>query len=271
MKKSTMMFLLAAILLMGSISAHAGISGTLTLTGVGSNVATGTNWATYPYFFNLDVNNTITSVILMCDDQTDDVYMNEAWNVTINTMTDIINSEDMGSEVGQMNPSTGLSGVTGNGVTGTGLNNGLDAVQRAYADAAYMFLNGGLVDGASSADVITNEAVWELFADKGQTNPFGASDQAQINALFAAAQNFTSTLTQGQAETDFSNIQFYSPTCSGTYRNGNPDCGQPSADGRPQEFIGDTPVPEPGTLALLATGLIVSGVTIRRRKRACGV
>jgi len=89
-------------------------------------------------------------------------------------------------------------------------------------------------------------AIWGLFS----TN---AHHDFQFLAYGGAATDATYlSLAQTAPTSAYSGLVLYTPL------HAKPGCG-------PQEFIGYSPVPEPGSLTLLGTGLIVLGAVIRRK------
>lgn len=120
----------------------------------------------------------------------------------------------------------------------------------AYEQAAIIF--SGILNGSINA-VTGNFAIWGLFSTNAQNNPFFTSSGAAGLESWALAE--ISLMPSGF----FNNFVLYTPIA-----------GTQSWGGTPQEFIGyvPAPVPEPGTMALLGTGLFAIGGFLRKKKRA---
>ena len=89
-------------------------------------------------------------------------------------------------------------------------------------------------------------AIWGLFSSNAR------HDYDFLLYGGAATEAAYLTLAQTAPNRAFAGFVLYTPL------NGKPGCG-------PQEFIGYSPVPEPGSLTLLGTGLIVLAGVVRRK------
>jgi hypothetical protein len=115
-----------------------------------------------------------------------------------------------------------------------------------YKAAGLIFL--GVFNGTINAS-LGNSAVWELFS--GQNN---GSSEAAVQAIMTQYLG----LAANAPNSAFKGLKVY------TAIGARPEYG-------PQEFIGYTqcaPVPEPGTLALFATGLFGMAGLVRRKLQA---
>ena len=114
-----------------------------------------------------------------------------------------------------------------------------------YKAAGLIFKS--ILNGTLSANV-GNYAIWGLFSTNAQSSSYFQSSGAgaietQYLALAVTAQNSA-----------FSGLVLYTPIA-----------GTQSWGGTAQEYIGYSPVPEPGTLALFGTGLLSLSGLIRRK------
>ncbi|HTU32303.1 MAG TPA: hypothetical protein VMF66_00715 [Candidatus Acidoferrum sp.] len=94
-------------------------------------------------------------------------------------------------------------------------------------------------------------AIWDIFDPGVSSNdPYGtlsATDQQNV-------ANWLNWAESQSGNGNYSNVTFYTPVV-GT---------QPSGDGRPQEYIGLTPAPEPGAIVLVGLGLPLALIFGRR-------
>ncbi len=152
---------------------------------------------------------------------------------------DAADNSNVRGETWQANVTNILNGPT------TGLFQGRTLLD--YKAAAVIF-SDILFHGANPGDA--NWAIWALFTPGVKNNPhFNADALALYNAALALAPHLPQSF--------FKNYVIYTPI-AGT-QSCYPKCGLP------QEFIGYSLVPEPGTLLLFGTGLVVLAGTIRWR------
>ena len=111
-----------------------------------------------------------------------------------------------------------------------------------YKAAGMIFLS--VLDGHLSA-ALGNAAVWELFSEQNN-----GSSEAAVQAIMAQYLGLASTAP----DSEFNGLKVYTAVGS-------------SPGNGPQEFIGydHCEVPEPGTLALMGTGLMGLAGVIRRK------
>jgi hypothetical protein len=118
---------------------------------------------------------------------------------------------------------------------------------------AYLF---SLIGDSSYSNNDIQEAAWFLSASNPSAVPTTSNDPALLlaasNAVTEADLGGTSTFDDGQ-------FTLYTPV-SGTQN--------PSTDGTPQTFVGVSPVPEPRSLLLLASGLFGCAGMVYRKRRA---
>jgi hypothetical protein len=119
---------------------------------------------------------------------------------------------------------------------------------------AYLFSQIG--DGTFTNNSI-QEAAWYLSASNPSSVPTTSQDGALLFDAFFSV--LLADIDGGPSSFDDGQFTLYSAI---------PGSQNPSADGTPQSFVGNSPVPEPGSLLLLASGLFGCAGLFYRRRRA---
>lgn len=138
--------------------------------------------------------------------------------------------------------------------TVTPISVGQTTLDKDEEELAYLFSVASNPASSSSTASAAQWAAWELF-DSSLKN---APDQSSVTAELDAAANFIISAPSSF----YAGYELYIPV------DGSQD---PERDGMPQEFIGTAPTtvtPEPGTLLLLGTGLLMLAGLVFRTKRA---
>jgi PEP-CTERM motif len=169
------------------------------------------------------------------------------WNFDVNgspmtLMCDTYNNVNVIGETWKANVTNILSGQ---GLFGNKL---LD-----YEAAAWLF-NDVLFHGANAHDA--NWAIWALFDPQAM---HGSGWDKNALALYNAALAIAPTLPKS----------FFAPFFLYTPIAGTQHCSPGDKCGLPQEFIGYSPnmaVPEPGSLTLLGTGILILAGFVRKRR-----
>ena len=225
--------IVALLLSMAMATLPARADTTMTLTGVGAgNVLDGVY--TSPYTGTV---GGVANTPIICDDFADDSYIGESWSATVSTVASLAGNVKWASEDAQQN----------------------------YEIAAWL-----AEDLLSTSNTTATEdisfAIW-LELDPNGVQTYLTSTDPDAGTLSAAegwiitAEN---AITRGDlTAADFSNVLVYTPV-AGTAVNCN---GGPCPENSPQEFL-VVDAPEPGSILLLALGLVALAAFARRRRFA---
>ncbi|MGO9317475.1 MAG: PEP-CTERM sorting domain-containing protein [Terracidiphilus sp.] len=122
-----------------------------------------------------------------------------------------------------------------------------------YEEAAYIF-SLAAAPGASPTTIADAQwANWELFAPGASSSLPGSVSQADVTNILNNAATFVAANPNSSLYSDY---VIYLPVA-----------GSQSEGDTPQNMMGDSPAPEPGSLFLLGTGMLGLAAFLFRRKR----
>jgi len=209
---------------------------TLKFTGASGPTENAGGETVYVYPYNFSVNGSSTTTQLICLNFNEEITQGESWTVNVDTISQAAN--------------------------------GNSTLLKDYEEDAWLY-SQITPSSSKSEDALIQFAVWDVL-DSSVANshdPFYVSNSAAINNLLTEASNAIG----GESASFFDQFQVYVPNEPNSYYNKRD--GYP--DGVPQTFMGMTPdappspspTLEPGSLALLGTGLMGLGGVFRSKMR----
>ncbi len=219
---------LAGAVCFAAISQVSGAT-TLQLTGTGGTAVNVGSESVYVYPYDFSVNGSSATTQLMCLSFNDEITVGESWTVNADTIAQAAN--------------------------------GNSALQTAYEEDAWLY-SQITPSTSQSQEALIQFAVWDILDPSGVgtgTDPYWTANSTDIQNLIGQA----STAVASENPDFFNQFVVYVPDHDSSYytsANGYPD-------GLPQTFVGTAPTPEPGSLALLGTGLLGLGGAVRRKMR----
>ena len=208
---------------------QAGGATTLTLTGTGGTAVNAGSESVYVYPYDFSINGSPAATQLMCLNFNNEITVGESWTVNVDTIAQAAN--------------------------------GNAALLTNYEEDAWLY-SQITPTTSQSQETLIQFAVWDILDPSGvgtASDPYWNANSTNIQNLIDQASNAVAS----ESPDFFNQFLIYVPDHDSSYYTAQ--TGYP--DGVPQTFIGTAPAPEPGSLALLGTGLLELGGAVRRRMR----
>ena len=225
------MYKLIAPVLLALLLASSAQADPITLSLTGTGSNSYGGYAVYPYYFTV---GSTTGVPLLCDDFGNVISTGDSWSAAVNTFSTL---------------------------SGTLFASKFSDYTTRYEEAGWLFLQLGPNPSASKAAAI-NWAIWGLFdtalvCTNGNCTGDALSYYNSGAATWAADALAAITATGSGAlpANYFSNLVIYTPPTGS----------------KAQEMIGGGPVPEPSTVLLIGSGLVIVGGYMRRVRHSRSV
>ncbi len=206
------------------------IADDMTLTGTGSNVAAGVY--VVPYYLTVQSGSSSTTYTVACDSYFNDVSVGESWTGTVNTWATL--------------SQTAFGSIAAS----------------AYTEAAWLY-DKYLADPTSSNAAAINFAIWSLFlpyyqqpltsSETAEYNDFLSGDDLAAQAMASAAIVWYDSASASTLSAIQSSLLIFTPANSSNNGIG------------PQEYITTVSVPEPASLLVFGTGLLLGFGCVKRK------